>query len=151
MLNWSTGRVKLLAAAIWYGGGLVLLWKAWELNQRALILASGEIFPWVALIIGVIIGIIKARYLFSQICRKNLHRIESLTKPKLGQCYHWRFFIFLFFMIILGILMSAWAQDRYVMLLCVAILDLSIGVALLGSSYVFWTHESSIPDNVSDR
>lgn len=138
MLNSSTGRVKLLAAIIWYGGGLVLLWKAWELLQRALILEPGEIIPWVALIMGVLIGTFKAHYLFSQICRKNLHRIESLTEPKLWQCYRRRFFAFLICMLILGILLSARSQDQYVMLLCVAILDLSIGVALLASSYVFW-------------
>ena len=138
MSNSSINRVKLLAAVIWFGGGFVLLWKSGELLQSVWVIRSGDIFPWAALIVGAIIGILKARYLFAGICRKNLHRIESLTKPKIWQCYRGRFFIFLIFMVIIGFQLSAWSQDRYMMSLGVATLDLSIGVALLGSSYVFW-------------
>ncbi len=140
MFNSSTRRVKLLAAAIWYGGGFVLLWKTWELLQRAMTVRPEDGFPWVVLLLGAIIGILKARYIFGRVCEKNLKRIESITKPKIWQCYRKRFFVFLILMIILGFLLSVWAHDRYVMLLCVALLDLSIGVALLASSYVFWKH-----------
>jgi hypothetical protein len=41
-------------------------------------------------------------------------------------------------MILFGIGLSRWANHRYVFLLCVAALDLAVGVALMGSSYVFW-------------
>ncbi len=138
MFESTTFRVKMLTAAIWYGGGFVLLWKAGELLQGAMLIRPGAVLPWVTVIGSTSIGIFKARYLFGGVCRKNLRRIESLTKPKIWQCYRKRFFIFLFFMIVGGMLLSAWSQDRYMMLLGVAALDLSIGVALLTSSVVFW-------------
>jgi len=140
MITSSRSRVKLLAAVIWYSGGFILLWKAGELLQRAMMVRPGDGFPWAVLLFGAIIGILKSRYLFAQVCKKNLQRIDSISKPKIWQCYRRRFFIFLFLMVMVGILLSDWSQDQYVMLLGVAALDLSIGVALLGSSYIFWKH-----------
>jgi len=140
MFNRSTTRVKLSAAAIWVGGGFVLLWKAWELLWQAMTIRSGDVLPWAAFMLGIVVGIFKARLLFAHVCKKNLQRIEFLSKPKMWHCYRPRFFVFLVLMIVAGILLSAWSQDRYAMLICVAILDLSVGVALLASSYVFWKH-----------
>ena len=143
MFNSSTSSVKLLAAVIWYGGGFILLWKAGELLQNAWMLRPGNISPWAALIIGVLIGIFKARYLFARVGENNLNRIDAIRRPKIWQCYRRRFFIFLIFMIVLGFLLSIWSHGRYVMLLGVAVLDLSIGVALLASSYVYWKKGNS--------
>ena len=128
----------MLAAIIWYGGSFILLWKAWELLHQATIIRPGDGLPWVAFMIGVAIGILKARFLFTRVCRKNLHRIESLRRPKIWQCYRKQFFIFLVLMVFIGIVLSTWSQNRYEMLLGVAALDLSIGVALLISGYAFW-------------
>ena len=90
------------------------------------------------MVIGVVFGGLKARYLFSGVCEKNLLRIESLKRPKIWQFFRKRFFFFLMIMIVLGISLSRWAHHHYVFLLFVAALDLSIGAALMGSGYIFW-------------
>ena len=46
-------------------------------------------------------------------------------------------------MILVGAAISKIAHGNYLLLLAVAALDLTIATALLGSSYVFWEHESS--------
>jgi hypothetical protein len=51
-------------------------------------------------------------------------------------------FFFLALMISAGATLSRVAQDNYLLLCAVAALDLTIAVALLGSSYVFWQQKA---------
>jgi hypothetical protein len=134
----SIRTLKMLAAAVWCGGGVVLLVKSWALLTEAFALRPDSAGLWVPLTAGVVFGGLKARYFFSRVCEKNLLRIESLKRPKLWQFFRGRFFFFLMIMIVLGISLSRWAHHRYVFLLFVGGLDLSIGVALMGSSTMFW-------------
>ena len=134
----SARTLKMLAAAVWYGGGVALLIKSWALMAEAFALRPDQAWPWGVLAGGVVLGGLKARYFFSAVCEKNLLRIESLKRPKIWQFFRKRFFFFLLLMIVLGVSLSRGAHHRYVFLLCVAALDLSIGVALMGSSYMFW-------------
>ncbi len=138
MFDTSARTLKTLAGIIWYGGGLVLLIKSWTLLAEAFARRPDSVGPWGVVLAGIVFGALKARYLFSGLCRKNLLRIESLKQPKIWQFFRGRFFFFLMIMIVLGISLSRWAQHGYVFLLCVAALDFSIGVALMGSGYMFW-------------
>lgn len=99
-------------------------------------------WPGLAVIAGLSIGAIKARYLFSSVCRKNLDRIASLKRPRVWQFYRLRFFALLGVAIIFGATLSRLAHDNYPFLMAVAILDLSIATALLGSSHVFWQQKA---------
>jgi hypothetical protein len=139
MLNVSTRSLKILSALFWYIGGIILITKgisllfdAAELKQNRAWLLGLAIFT------GLAIGILKAAFLFSKSCRKNLLRIDTLTNPKIWQLFRPGFFIFLLLMTITGTTLSRLAQNHYFFLVGVAILDFSIAVALLGSSYVFW-------------
>jgi hypothetical protein len=134
----SARTLKMLATAVWYGGGVALLIKSWDLLAEAFALRPDPLWPWGIVVAGVVLGGLKVRYLFAGICEKNLQRIESLERPKIWQFFRRRFFFFLLLMIVLGIGLSRWAHHRYVFLLCVSALDRSIGVALMGSSYMFW-------------
>ena len=134
----SAHTLKILAAVVWYCGGFVLLIKSGVLLAEAFALRPDQAWPWGVLAGGVVLGGLKARYFFSPVCEKNLLRIESLLRPKIWQFFRGRFFFILLLMIVLGISLSRGAHHRYVFLLCVAALDLSIGVALMGSSYMFW-------------
>ena len=134
----SARTLKILAATVWYCGGVVLLIKSWALLAEAFALRPDPAWPWGIVVAGVVLGGLKVRYLFARICEKNLQRIESLKRPKIWQFFRRHFFFFLLLMIVLGISLSRWAHHRYVFLLCVAAFDLSIGVALMGSSYMFW-------------
>ncbi len=134
----SARSVKILAAIVWCIGGGVLLWKGSSLLTEADALNPQSIWPWAVGAIGVAIGGVKARYLFSKACRKNLRRIDALERPRLWQCFRPRFFLFLAAMIAIGATLSRLAHGSYGFLIGVAILDLSIGTALLGSSFIHW-------------
>ena len=144
MLDTSVRSLKVLSAVVWYGGAISLILKAWRLLAEASAMQPDNAWPWGIVVVGVVFGGLKARYLFSRVCEKNLLWIESMERPKVWQFFRRRFFFFLLLMIVLGISLSRWAHQRYVLLLCVAALDLSIGVALMGSSFIFWKKKSPV-------
>lgn len=88
--------------------------------------------------LGVILGCVKAVYLFDRSCRKNLHRIRQLDSPYIWLFFRPGFFFFLALMVITGATLSRLADGNYLFLIVVAVADLSIGVALLVSSRAFW-------------
>lgn len=138
MIDTSTSSLKILAAVLWYSGGLVLLFKGGSLLWQAVALRQGLAWPVLALISALLIGSLKVRFIFSKSCRNNLRRIDQLPRPRWWQFYRPGFLLFLCAMIVLGRYLSLSAQGNYAGLLGMATLDLSLATALLGSSYVFW-------------
>ena len=138
MFDTSARTLRILSAVVWYGGGIALLVKSGMLLAEAFALGSNHVWPWGLVVAGVVLGALRGRYFFSRVCQKNLLRIGSLERPKIWQFFRKRFYFLLLLMILFGIGLSRWANHRYVFLLCVAALDLAVGVALIGSSYVFW-------------
>ena len=138
LFDTSFRTLKILAALVWYIGGVVLLFKGLGQLERAMDIRAGFTWPGVAAATGVLIGVFKGRFVFGHACRKNLARIMALPRPKLWQFYRPGFFLFMFTMIMLGRYLSNSAQGHYGSLLAMAILELSLAVALLGSSYIFW-------------
>ena len=134
----SHQTLKILAAAVWYVGGMVLLIKGFSLLKEAESLHPDQHWPWTAAVLALLIGGVKAKFLFTKSCRKNLARIAALNQPKAWQFFRPVFFLFLLLMILTGATLSYQAHGNYPFLLGVAGLDLAIAVALLGSSYVFW-------------
>lgn len=147
MLNTSPHTLKLLASMVWYSGAVVLFIKSSILLFEAEKMDPDQPWVWIAVLSGVIIGIIKAKYLFNRLCIKNLKRIYALEQPKLWQFYRIPFFIFLLTMIILGSVLSHLAHGHYAILIAMVIIEISIATALLGSSHCFWkdysTHENT--------
>jgi hypothetical protein len=136
----SARFLVLLAALIWDIGGIVLVLKASSLLFEAEALAPAHLWPWLSISVGIGLGALKARYLFAARCRQNVARIAALEQPRIWQCFRPGFFVMLAVMIVAGATLSRLAHGDYLFLHLVAILDLSIGTALLGSSLVFWTH-----------
>ena len=134
----TRGILKLLAAITWYTGGIVLLIKGTNLLLEAHALQPGSPWIWLALAAGLLTGMVKAVCLFTHTCAANLARINNLHEPRLWQFYRPRFFIFLALMITLGAFLAKVSHEHFIRLLWVAGLDLSISIALLGSSFVFW-------------
>lgn len=137
-MNVSHRTLKLLAALVWYIGPVILFSKGAQLAQDALALEPdgwGRPFSWVA---GIIVGIIKTRYIFLKSNRKNLSRIDALESPRLWQFYRIPFYFALAAMISLGAVLSRVSQGSHTFLVFVATLDISIGTALLLSSIEFW-------------
>ncbi len=120
----------------------MLIRKASELLFEAHALQSTSPWLWLAIITGLFLGGIKAKFLFRKACKKNLIRIDALRAPKFWQFYRPYFFFFLALMITTGAVLSRLAHGNFAFLLSVAILDLSIATALLGSSPVFWEEKA---------
>ena len=142
MFESSARTLKILAAVTWYIGGIVLFVKGISLLEQALVLNQEVRWIWFAFIAGILIGSVKTKFIFIKSCKKNLARINSLENPKIWQFFRAGFFFFLLLMILTGAYLSRAAHGNYTFLISVAVLDFSIGTALLGSSYVFWKRES---------
>ena len=130
--------LKLLAALVWYSGAVVLAFKSTAMFTEVLSIRPHHAPVWLAVIAGLIIGVLKAKFLFKRICIKNLNRIKVLENPRLWQFYRAGFFIFLFAMIILGSAISYLAHGSYPALMTMATIEVSLATALLGSSNCFW-------------
>lgn len=142
MQSASKRSLNILAAMVWYTGSIVLLLKGSRLLVEANFLEPEKNWHWVAAAFGILAGGIKAKYLFSRACKRNLDRIAALKQPRIWQFFRPAFFIFLGVMILVGALLSRVAHNNYPLLIAVAILDLGIGSALVASSYVFWTQKT---------
>ena len=138
LLTVSHHTLKILAALVWYIGGVVLSIKGGSLLMEAAAIKPDKHWPWTAAAIAVLIGGIKAKYLFNNSCRKNLARIAALDPPRIWQFFRPVFLVSLVLMILAGATLSRISHGNYPLLLCIATLDLAIATALLGSSYVFW-------------
>lgn len=138
MLNVSRRTLYILAAIVWHIGGIVLLIKGTSLLLEADSLRPEQNWQWFFVPFGLLLGLLKARYLFSKFCRKNLARIDALEEPRLWQFFRPRFFLLLAVMVLAGATMSRLAEGHYRSLLGVATLDMSLAIALLGSGLIFW-------------
>ena len=140
----STSRhtLKVLAVSVWLIGGVMMVRKASELFVEASTLSTASLWVWVSIALGILIGSLKAKFIFRKSCQKNLKRIEALAQPKFWQFYRPQFFMMLTMMISLGVMLSRLSHGNFSFLLSVAVLDLSIATALLVSSRVFWEEKA---------
>ena len=134
----SSRILKILAALVWYIGGFVLLLKGRSLLAEAGALEPGLVWPWLGAGVGLLLGGLKAKYLFVKSCRENMRRIDALEQPRIWQFFRPGLFVALALMITAGATLSRLARGNYVFLILVAVLDIGIAIALLGSSFVFW-------------
>ena len=135
----TVSRVKLIviAAFVWFSGGIALLFKGGALIKSAYLIDSQSVWTFTAAILGIIAGLLKGKFLFSKSCKKNIKRIRSLANPRVWQCFRPGMLIFLAIIIPTGAWMSKSAAGNYTLLCLVGALDLSISFALLTSSVVF--------------
>ena len=107
-------------------------------------LRPGMYWIWIVIAAGLCFGGLKGKFIFSKCCQNNLVRIRSIDQPKVWQIFKPWFFAFLAAMIMTGAILSRLAHNNYSFLIGVAILDFSIAIALLWSSYVFWKQKAFV-------
>jgi hypothetical protein len=132
----------ITAAIIWYGGGISLFFKGGALIKNVYVIDAQSIWTYLAPILGIMIGLLKGRFLFSKSCEKNINRIKALSNPRIWQCFRPGILIFLATIIPTGAWMSRAAAGNLTVLCLVGVLDLSIACALLSSSIVFWKRKA---------
>jgi hypothetical protein len=146
-MNVSKRTLIIISAVIWYGGGISLLFKGGAIIKDAYTIEPQSVWTYLAPIIGIIIGLLKGRFLFSKSCKKNIKRINALADPRIRQCFRPGLLIFLVVIIPTGAWMSRAAAGNYTFLCLVGALDLSIACALLTSSIVFWKLRAFSPSH----
>ena len=144
MLNVSTNTLKILAAVVWMIGAVILILKSGSLFFTAETIKPESNLILLGIILGLVIGGLKSRFLMTNFCRKNLIRINKLEEPKIYQFFTPGFFAALALMIIAGVLLSNLSQNNFSAALAVAIVDLTIGTGLLTSSRVFFNFGKNI-------
>jgi hypothetical protein len=127
----------VLAAFVWFSGGIALLLKGSALIKSAYAIDSQSLWTFAAPLLGVIAGLLKGKFLFSKSCKKNIKRIRLLDDPRVWHCFRPGMLIFLAIIIPAGAWMSRAAAGNFTYLCLVGALDLSISFALLTSSIVF--------------
>lgn len=133
--------LKVLAAATWYIGGAVLLYKG--SGYLAAAAGSGPDWPPVAAgLAGAAVGVLRGRTLFLRVCRRNLRRIEALEDPRIWQFFRPGFFLALAVMVAAGVALAWLARTGYWGSVVVGGLELVIALALLTSSVAFWRRAS---------
>ncbi len=144
----------MLAATVWYGGGIALLLKGSSYVLAAADLHVHEVVPWLVAGVGLVVGSLRGRAAFARGCRKNLARIHTLDDPRVWQFFRPGFFLALIPMVVAGILLRTladtggfWAETA------VGSLELMISLALLTSSVEFWiwSRNRPAPGAVTER
>ena len=137
-MNVSRLTLIIMAAFVWYSGGIALLFKGGALIKSAYLIDSQSFWTFTAALLGIIAGLLKGKFLFSKSCRKNIKRIRALANPRVWQCFRPGMLIFLALIIPTGAWMSRASAGSYTLLCLVGALDLSISFALLTSTIVFF-------------
>lgn len=133
----SRATLKILAAATWYIGGGVLLYKGTGYVLAAA--SAGPVVPPVlAGVAGAAVGLMRGRTMFLRACRRNLQRIAALDDPRVWQFFRPGFFAALAVMIAAGAVLAWLASTGYWGQVVVGGLELVIATALLTSSIAFW-------------
>jgi hypothetical protein len=130
--------LKLLALLVWYIGFVALSLKSYKLFWEASRIDNNLLYLVVFLLLGVLLSLLKTKYIFIKSCQKNLERIDALKEPKIWNFYRFRFFLFLVGVISLGAWFSHLASGNYLFLLLVGVIDMALALALFFSSFEFF-------------
>lgn len=134
----SKKTLVILAAIVWYIGAMILFRSGLELLSLARELRPGSSWQWLFIALGVCLGVVQARTIFTRSCQKNIQRIRDLKDPKIWEFFRPSFFLALAVMITTGVVLDHLSQGIYFFMVAVAGLDFALSISLLGSSLIFW-------------
>jgi len=139
-------RLLQIAGLIWVIVGLFLIYRGSGLYNLAVIEqnTSKETLI-ISIILGVVIGILKGKFVLSKTALRNRNRINQLVPPiSIHQVFSGPFYGFIAGMMILGFLLREFNGylGGYVV---VASIYCGIGMALIAASSVYWKNEQLPP------
>ena len=138
--------LKYLAMLVWYIGFIALSLKSYALFSEAYAIDSNLYKLTGILLLGLLLSLLKTKYIFTKACRKNLSRIEAMEHPKIWQFYRAGFFLFLAIVISLGAWLSRMASGEYTFLVSVGVVDMALALALFFSGFEFIKKSKSFID-----
>ena len=139
-------RLLQVAGLIWIIVGLFLIYRGSGLYNLAVIEqnTSKETLI-ISVILGVVIGILKGKFVLSKTALRNRNRISQLVPPlSIHQVFSGPFYGFIAGMMILGFLLREFNGylGGYVV---VASIYCGIGMALIAASRVYWKNDHLPP------
>ena len=139
-------RLLQIAGLIWIVVGLFLIYRGSGLYNLAVIEqnTSKETLI-ISIILGVVIGIIKGKFVLSKTALRNRNRINQLVPPlRIHQIFSGPFYGLIVGMMLLGFLLREFNSylGGYVV---VASIYCGIGMALIAASSVYWKNDSLPP------
>ena len=149
MISVSKRTLNIIAACIWFIGATILLIKSVVLIERAEVIKPEKIWIFVPVLLSLVFGSVKAKFVIRKSCNRNLKRIASLNEPKLYQFYSPAFFLLVLIMIAAGVTLGRFANNNFAFLISAATLDLSIAFALFGGVYFYWQQKAFVRESNS--
>mgnify|MGYP000140773037 CR=1 FL=1 len=139
-------KLTQIAGFLWVVVGLFLIYRGSGLYNMAVTEqnTSKETII-ISLTLGIVLGIIKGKFVLSKTARRNRDRINQLTPPlKIHNIFSGPFYGFIVGMMALGFLLRTFNTylGGYVV---VAAIYCGIGMALIAASYVYWTNDQPTP------
>ena len=139
-------RLIQVAGLIWIIVGVFLIYRGSGLYNLAVTEqnTSKEAIV-ISLILGIVLGIIKGKFVLSKTARRNRDRINQLTPPlKIHNIFSGPFYGFIVGMMALGFLLRTFNTylGGYVV---VAAIYCGVGMALIAASYVYWKNDRPTP------
>ena len=139
-------RLLQVAGLIWIIVGLFLIYRGSGLYNLAVIEQNtGKETLIISVILGVVIGIIKGKFVLSKTALRNRNRINQLVPPiSIHQIFSGAFYGLIAGMMVLGFLLREFNAylGGYVV---VASIYCGIGMALIAASSVYWKNEQLPP------
>ena len=142
------GKQRLLQVAglIWIIVGLFLIYRGSGLYNLAVVEQNtGKGALIISVILGVVIGIIKGKFVLSKTALRNRNRINQLVPPlSIHQIFSGAFYGLIAGMMVLGFLLREFNAylGGYVV---VASIYCGIGMALIAASSVYWKNDPLPP------
>ena len=139
-------RLLQIAGLIWVIVGLFLIYRGSGLYNLAVIeqnTSKGTLI--ISVILGVVIGIIKGKFVLSKTALRNRNRINQLVPPlSIHQIFSGAFYGLIAGMMVLGFLLREFNAylGGYVV---VASIYCGIGMALIAASSVYWKNDPLPP------
>ena len=139
-------RLLQIAGLIWVIVGLFLIYRGSGLYNLAVIEqnTSKETLI-ISIILGVVIGILKGKFVLSKTALRNRNRINQLVPPlSIHQIFSGAFYGLIAGMMVLGFLLREFNTylGGYVV---VASIYCGIGMALIAASSIYWRNDAIPP------